>query len=104
MFVVVNTHRVLYKYKRLLFSVASAPTVFQRAMDQILQGMEHVTCYIEDILITGVSEEEHLQNLTEVLRRLCKHGVRLGRDKNCYMQDSVEYLSHRIEGQTEGNR
>ena len=59
-------------------------------MDQILQGMEHVTCYIDDVLITGVSEEEHLQNLTEVLRRLCEHGVRLGRDKCHYMQDSVE--------------
>ena len=91
-FVVVNTHRGLYKYKRLPFGIASAP-----AMDQILQGMEHVTCYIDDVLITGVSEEEHLQNLTEVLRRLREHGVRLGRGKCHYMQDSVEYLGHRID-------
>ena len=96
-FVVVNTHRGLYKYKRLPFGTASAPAVFQRAMDQILQGMEHVTCYIDDVLITGVSEEEHLQNLTEVLRQLREHGVRLGRDKCHYMQDSVEYLGHRID-------
>ena len=73
-FLVVNTHRGLYKYKRLPFGIALAPAVFQRAMDQILQGMEHVTCYIDDVLITGVSEEEHLQNLTEVLRRLREHG------------------------------
>ena len=44
--VVVNTHQGLYHYTRLLsFGVASAPAVFQRAMDSILQGMSHVIYY-----------------------------------------------------------
>lgn len=44
-YVVLNTHRGLYKYKQLPFGIASAPAQFQRAMDQVLQGMEHVACY-----------------------------------------------------------
>ena len=35
---VINTHKGLYKYKWLPFSVASAPAIFQRLMDTILQG------------------------------------------------------------------
>lgn len=35
--------------------------MFQKVMDQILQGMEHVACYIDDILVTGLTEQEHLQ-------------------------------------------
>ncbi len=96
-YAVVNTHRGLYRYKRLPFGIASAPALFQRMMDQILQGMAHVICYIDDICITGTTDEEHLANLAEVLRRLREHGVRLKKDKCRFLRDSVEYLGHRID-------
>ena len=94
--VVVNTHQGLYRYTRLPFGVASAPAVFQRAMDSILQGMSHVICYIDDILVTGTTEDEHDRNLDEVLRRLQEHGVRLKQEKCSFFKDSVEYLGHHI--------
>ena len=31
-------------------------------MDTILQGIPRVICYINDMLVTGKTEEEHLQN------------------------------------------
>ncbi len=46
-------------------------------------------CYIDDILVTGASEEDHLCNLAEVLKRLEKHGN--------FMAKSVEYLGHQAE-------
>jgi len=75
--VVINTHQGLYCYTGLPFGVASAPAVFQRAMDSILQGMPHVICFLDDILIAGTTEAEHDKNLEEVLRRLQDNGVRL---------------------------
>ena len=62
-FVMINTHQGLYKYTQLPFSIASAPAIFQKTMDTILRGMPGVICYIDDILITGKTEKEHLDNL-----------------------------------------
>ena len=51
--VTVNTHQGLYEYTRLPFGVASAPAVFQRAMDMFLRGIPQVICYLDNILVTG---------------------------------------------------
>ena len=59
-------------------------------------------CYLDDILVTGHSRAEHLQNLKEVFCRLEKHGIRLKKDKCNFLQISVEYLGHRIDAQGVG--
>ncbi len=69
-YVTINTHRGLYRYNRLPFGVASAPAIFQRTMDTLLQGLPHVVAYIDDMLVTGEDEATHLHNLGEVLKRL----------------------------------
>ena len=65
-YVTINTHKGLYQYTRLPFGIASAPAVFQRIMDTILQGTEGVACYTDDIIIIGRITEEHLERLKEV--------------------------------------
>ena len=95
--VAINTHQVLYQFTWLPFWVASAPAVFQRAMNTILQGVPGVICYVDDILVTGTTDSEHFHNLEEVLQRLQRHGVRLRKEKCQFLQESVEYLGHRID-------
>ena len=94
--VTLNTHKGLYECTRLPFGVASAPAVFQRAMDTILQGIPYVVCYIDDILVTGTSEADHLEHLEEVLRRLQENGLRLQLNKCQFFQASVEFLGYVI--------
>ena len=53
---------------RLPFGVASAPAVFQKTMDIIVQGVHGVICYIDDVLITASAQEEHLRNVEIVLQ------------------------------------
>ena len=95
--VTINTHKGLYQFNRLPFGVASAPAIFQRTMDVILQGLPGVICYIDDILITGSSDKEHLANLEEVLKRLQYHGVKLKSSKckirwNIWAIDSLDLV------------
>ncbi len=95
----INTSKGLYQYNRLPFGVASAPAMFQRTMETVLQGIPGVSVYIDDILVSGKTDDEHLQNLQEVLKRLEKVGARLKRSKCFFMLPAVEYLGHRISEQ-----
>ena len=93
---IINTHKVLFQYIRIPFGVASAPAVFQQTMENILQGLSNVWIYLNDILVTGSSERDHLDNLAAVLEKLEEVGVRLKRYKCRFMLPSVEYLGHKI--------
>ena len=63
----INTHLGLFQYTRLPFGIASAPAVFQQQMEKILQGIPNTTCYLDDVLITGCDDKEHLETLQKVL-------------------------------------
>ena len=56
-------------------------------------------CYINDILVTGVSDVEHLQRLEEFLCRLQAHGIRMKHKKCLFLQNAVEYLGHRVDAE-----
>ena len=96
-YVTVNTHKGLFKYNRLPFGVASAPAIFQRHIESLLSGLDGVSVYIDDILVTGTTAEEHLRNLEAVLKRLEEAGLRLNRDKCFFLRPCIEYLAHLID-------
>ncbi len=58
-YVVISTHRGLFRNNRLPFGVSSSPGIFQRAMESLLQGIPNIVIYLDDILIAGSSEEDH---------------------------------------------
>jgi hypothetical protein len=41
----------------------SAPSIWQRAMDEILQGLDGVQCVLDDMIITEKGDDEHLKIL-----------------------------------------
>ena len=95
-YVTINTHQGLYAYTRLPFGVASAPAIFQKLMDKVLQGLEGVLCYIDDILVSTKDEASHFQLLEEVFKRLEQHGFRLKQEKCNFLLPVIEYLGHQI--------
>ena len=66
-------------------------------MDKILQGLNGVSCYLNDILVTGRDDTEHLTNLQRVFERLQEYGVQLKKSKCSFMNKSVEYLGYKID-------
>ncbi|XP_064468546.1 uncharacterized protein K02A2.6-like [Ornithodoros turicata] len=93
----INTTLGMYRVNRLPFGITTAPALFQKVMDTMLKGLRGVTCYLDDILITGTSEQEHLENLEAVLKVLVQRGVRVRPEKCEFFKESLEYLGHEID-------
>ena len=94
--VTINTHKGLFQYTRLPFGVSAAPAIFQRTIEGVLANIPHTVAFLDDILITGKTEKEHLENLEKVLKRLSEAGLRLKREKCVFLAPEVTYLGHRI--------
>ena len=95
----VNTHKGLFAYNRLPFEVSSAPGIFQRTMESLLKGIPNVLVYLNDILITGPTQEQHMKNLIAVLSSFRQAGLRLKKQKCRFLAKSVEYLGFTIDQQ-----
>lgn len=96
-FLTINTHKGLFQYNRLVFCVASAPAIWQRAMEQVLQGIPGTQCYLDDIIVTGKNDDEHLENLNKVLARLGEYGLRAKRNKCDFFKSEISYCGHVID-------
>ena len=98
-YLTVNTHLGLFRVKRLPFGVNAAVGIFQRIISNVLKGLVGVSVYLDDILITGKDDREHLHNLEQVLMRLKLAGLQAKKKKCSFLQASVEYLGHRIDAE-----
>ncbi|XP_065190696.1 uncharacterized protein K02A2.6-like [Sycon ciliatum] len=93
----INTTKGLFVYNRLPFGVSSAPSIFQRTLDQLLAEIPMVVIYLDDILVSGTTREEHDKHLNMVLERLNAAGLRLNRTKCSFARSSVTFLGHIID-------
>ena len=94
---VLNTHLGLFKCNRLMFGLAPAPAKFQQIIDQIIPKRHGIAAYLDDIIITGKDDLEHVQNLRAVFQVLQDHGFKVKEEKCQLFQDSVSYLGHVID-------
>jgi hypothetical protein len=71
-----------YSYKRLPMGIAGSPDIFQAKMMELIESLEYVWAYIDDLLcISRNSLEDHLEKLEEILRQLCDAGLKVNANK-----------------------
>ena len=100
MLTAINTTKGLFVYNRMPFGISAAPGIFQRTMERLIQGIpmtDLTVVYLDDVLVTGRTPEEHHSHLKQVLERLQKAGLRLKREKCSFGRPSCTYLGHRID-------
>jgi len=66
-------------------------------METLLQGLIGVFLYLDNLLVTGKTNQEHL-NLTTVLQTLLAVDMKLKSEKCFFILQEVEYLEHTISG------
>lgn len=83
-----------YSCLRLPYGISSAPEIFQRIMNSILQDLNNVEISMDDVLIHAPSELE-LKNYTcAVLTRLRDAGFKLNPQKCVFGATQVKFLGH----------
>ena len=52
-------------------------------------------CYTDDMLVSGETSEQHLDQLEQVLKRVKEYGLRVKQMKCEFLNELVEYLGHK---------
>ncbi|KAK3731800.1 hypothetical protein QZH41_007620 [Actinostola sp. cb2023] len=93
----INTHCGLYEYHRIPYGINSpAVGIFQCAMENVMKGLPGVTVYMDDLLVTGRNDAEHLAHLKGALTRLQENGLKLQESKCKFLLPEVEYLGFKV--------
>jgi hypothetical protein len=84
-----------YSYMRLPIGFAGSADIFQAEMMDLVESLEYVGAYIDDLLvITKGTLEDHLENLREVLRRLRDAGLKVNAAKSFFCTHKIEYIGY----------
>ena len=65
----------LFEFLRTHFGLKNAAQAFQQLMDTVCNGLDFAFVYLDDILISSTSAEQHMLHLREVFHRLSTHGL-----------------------------
>ena len=78
---VINTHKGHYRFKRMPFGAKMSQDVFQMKMDLIMERCPGVISIHDDIVVYGVSDEDHDANLINLLNVAQVEGLVLNSKK-----------------------
>ena len=84
----------LYKYNRLPMGVKVAPDIAQEIMETVLEGIDGIEVYIDDIAIFSDTWEQHQTTLNEVLHRLQEAGFTINPLKCEWAVQETDFLGH----------
>ena len=87
-----STNQGLLLQMRLPFGITSAPGYFQKIMDKLTADLPGVAVYLDDILVSRATAQEHLDNLKRLLQRLSDQGLRCRLEKCVFAQPYVGHL------------
>jgi len=93
-----RTRYGLFEFQVMPFGLTNVPSTFQDMMNHVLSDMLDVgiLAYMDDILVYGVTEEEHDERVREVLKRLTANGLAVSPEKCVWKAREVEFLGYII--------
>ena len=87
-----------YEFTHMLFGLCNTPVMFQHLMQNTLGELNLTYCviYLDDIIVFGRMEEEHLECLRMVFERFQEFNLKLKPSKFSFFQLEIVYLAHHI--------
>ena len=87
-----------YKFTLMLFGLCNAPMMFQHLMQNTLGELNLMYCviYLDDVIVFGHTEEEHLECFCVVFERFQEFNLKLKPSKCLFFQSEIVYLAHHV--------
>ncbi|EFP07148.1 hypothetical protein CRE_30552 [Caenorhabditis remanei] len=83
----------VYEYIRMPMGLKGSPGTFQRIMHKLIKPLRaKVFCYIDDIILTSPTPEQHLEDIEEILTMVEESGMKLKPSKAKFGQDKIKFL------------
>lgn len=90
------THKGIYRCKKLIFGVNSAPEIFQLVFEEMLVTCKNCLNYLDDIIVYGSTEAEHDGCLQFLLTTMKENDVLLNDSKCRIKVRELEFLGHKL--------
>ena len=71
----------LHKWSKMPIGLLNAGCIFHRVINEVLRDLPFMYVYIDDILVSSWTIEEHEDHLREVFTRLCANNVTVNMEK-----------------------
>lgn len=87
----------LFEFTKMGFGMRNSAQSFQRFMNNtVLEGLDFLFCYLDDILIASDTESQHKEHLRLVFERFEKFGITINLTKCTLGQSKLEFLGHEV--------
>ena len=84
--------RGCYQFKGMPFGLMNAAATFNRVMRKMLDGVQNIKHFIDDVLTHTATWDDHIKSLKDLFQRVRKAGFTI-RPTKCYVgYDEVEFL------------
>ena len=87
-----------YEFTCMPFKLCNTPATFQCLMQNTLGELNLTYCviYLDDVIVFGHMEEEHLEHLCVVFERFWEFNLKLKPSKCSFFQLEIVYLAHQV--------
>ena len=86
----------LYQFKVMPYGIANGPAEFSRLMRKLFANEPNVHTFIDDILISTESIDEHISVLDKVFKILKNANLKINKDKCHFCAESINYLGQTL--------
>ncbi|CAI7733968.1 unnamed protein product [Closterium sp. NIES-54] len=88
----------LYELLYMPFGLRNASALFQRIMDAVLRDIEHAACYIDDVVVFSLTEQQHLEDVERTLSAIEGAGLTCHPNKFRWGEQTMQYLGYEVTG------
>lgn len=86
----------LFTYKVMPFGLCNAASSFQRIMNILVQPLEGVEAYLDDLVVFSDDWQSHLERLEQLLKALQKYNFTVNLQKCDFGKAQIKYLGFKI--------